>query len=437
MTNGKSPTYSPGGGGGGATGTGGTGGGGAAGQGEVVFTAGTTPNWNIIRFLIDIPSTGDVDNSIVVEFETNGTVERCKLTYNTAASGTLTMQGLNSVPSVIFTAPTITGVNGKKYMISMELNVDGTTVQYQLQYVQITSAAPVSPGYTAVAGSNTMGEVIQVNVNPSGTLAAIAIGQVTVQYGYESLSAVYNAIIGYAGELAATRFLRLCAEEGITAVLVGNATDTPAMGPQPDDTLINVLQQTEDLDRGQLFETMYQFGLGYRTWLSMTNQSPKVVIDYSLSQISPPFQPTEDDQLTRNLITVSRFNGSSYTTSLASGNMSTQSPPNGVGKYSYSITVNAFADNQLPAVAAKIIALGTVDEYRYPQITFNLARTSVQAIFSAIMSLAIGDYAQVINPPSFLTPDNINQIILGFSIQASALQLTFVLNCIPESPFEI
>ena len=434
--NGKTPVYAPGGGGGGACGPSNTGGNGASGQVEILYSAASVPSWNVLRFLLVVPQGGDTDGAIVAQMQTNGSVAKCQLVYNIASTGEITMKGLASGGGTLFTAGPITVVNGQPILVSLELNTIGSTVQYRMQTLSL-SGFNNSTGFASIGGANVLGTVSEVDVDPNSNLVGSSVGHIVVQYVSETITSLTNAINAWAGELAAARFLRLCAEEGVPAILNGNTSDTGAMGPQPDDTLVNVLQQVEDLDRGLLYEPVGQFGLGYRTYTNMTNQSPAVTVDYSLGEMSPPFQPTEDDQLTRNVVTVSRINGSSFLMVQSTGSLSNQNPPNGVGQYAYSIAVNANADSQLSGVAKKIIALGTADNYRYPQVTFDLTRPAVLNIFSALRAMNVGDFLQIINPPSFLTTATINQLVFGFSLTIQGRKYIMGVNCVPESPFEV
>jgi hypothetical protein len=212
------------------------------------------------------------------------------------------------------------------------------------------------------------------------------------------------------------------------------------MGPQIDDTLVNLLQSIESFDLGQVFETRDMFGLGYRTRVNLQNQQPVATYDYSLAQVSPPLQPTEDDQLTRNDATISRQvgqgTGSSARAFLASGPMSIQDPPNGVGDYTYADTVAAFSDSQLLAIAQWIVIIGTVDDYRYPQITIDLTRTANVNHFIDTASIDVGDFFKIINPPSFLTDESIKQLAWGFTETINNYMWLFTFNAVPEAPYE-
>jgi hypothetical protein len=129
-------------------------------------------------------------------------------------------------------------------------------------------------------------------------------------------------------------------------------------------------------------------------------------------------------------------NGSSATARLDTGALSTLDPPDGVGQYTYSIAVNAHADSQLQGVANRILGLGTVDEYRYPQVNFQLSRPEVAELFGSLTLLKAGDHLRILNPPSFLGISTIDLLVYGFTITLSAFQFDIGLNCVPESPFE-
>ncbi|HXJ27549.1 MAG TPA: hypothetical protein VNH17_17680, partial [Streptosporangiaceae bacterium] len=289
--------------------------------------------------------------------------------------------------------------------------------------------------------------VTQVLVNPDGALSGTAVGHLLLQYDFESLGALSGAgnaglgpVSGWNQEKIGHRFGRLCTEQGLQYTLIGDVehgvSTSAQMGPQPDGKILDVLQQLEDLDGGLLCENPALFGLEYRARADMVAQPPALIADYSLAQVSPPFQPVEDDQLTRNIVTVSRVNGSSVTVRDVTSPMSALDPPDGVGEYAYSLTVNAFADSQLAGVAARILTQGTVDEYRYPQVSFQLARPSVRELMGQLTQLGDGDRVRVLSPPGFLGVGTIDLLALGFTMTITSATVAITLNCVPESPFE-
>jgi hypothetical protein len=167
----------------------------------------------------------------------------------------------------------------------------------------------------------------------------------------------------------------------------------------------------------------------------MTAQHPKVIADYSLAHLSPPFAPTEDDLLTRNIVTVTRANGSSATARLDAGALSTLDPPDGTGQYPFSLTVNAYADSQLAGIAARILTLGTVDDDRYPAVNFQLSRAAAAELYAQVVAMIPGDYLRVVNGPADLTSADINQLAFGFSYVISGFRFDVALACVPEAPF--
>lgn len=422
-----------------------SGGNGGAGKVKLTWTPLASPDYNVTRFLLHVPTTGDTNNAVVARVKSSGKVAKLDLVYTTASNGGITLKGYDSVGTLLFTSATLTdlsGINGLLLLVSLELKPGiGGGVAYAFEYQYFTGSLS-SRGHIdtgPVSASGAVGVVSEIDVNPDGALIGSSAGGFVVQYSEEDIGIVSSSVLGgWDGELAGSRFERLCGEVGVSFTIAGDITTTPAMGPQPNDKFINVLQQIEDLDRGLLSESRNSFGFKYRTYSNLTNQKPHLILDYSKAMLSPPFQPTEDDLLTRNIVTVSRLNGSSVVVSLDTGAMSTQDPPNGVGEYTYPISVNAHSDSLLAACANKILALGTVDDYRYPQATLELTRSQLQGVFGIINSLAIGDYTQVLSPPStYLTSSTIKQLVYGFTISAHAKKFTFTLNWIPESPFEV
>ena len=64
-----------------------------------------------------------------------------------------------------------------------------------------------------------------------------------------------------------------------------------------------------------------------------------------------------------------------------------------------------------------------------------MTRSEVANLFNAIPTLDIGDYVQVINPPSFLQSAPISQLCWGFTETLNAYVWTISINTVPESPY--
>ena len=254
---------------------------------------------------------------------------------------------------------------------------------------------------------------------------------------YDPLTDYASPLAGYAGENAADRFTRLCTEEGMGSSIVGTDTDTALMGPQPVQTLVALLQECEDADMGLLYEDRNSLGLIYQTRTNLYNQSPAITLDYSQAQFAQPMQPTSDDQLTRNDVTLTRTNGSQQRADAHRGAYSTQDPPNGIGVYTYSGTVNVQSDGQLPDSASWLVWIGTADQLRYPVLMMDLSRSEAAAYFTDATGLDIGAYMQGLNPPFWLPAGTIDQLCYGFIETLNAFIFTIGMNCVPEQPYEV
>lgn len=259
-------------------------------------------------------------------------------------------------------------------------------------------------------------------------------------------NATYPAIIGPAitghnGETAGRRVERLCHEQDIALHLVGDADDTAAMGPQPVATLLDLLRECEEADGGILYEPREALGLAYRTLASLYNQRVALALTYGATgEVLPPIEPVDDDRGTRNDVTASRSGGSSARYEVTSGPLSTQDPPDGVGRYDHSVTVNVQTDGQLPDQAGWQAHLGTWDEARYPTIRVDLAalgKAGKTTLLDAAAALDAADRLTIASPPPWLPPDAIDQHVEGYSEELAQFTWDMRLNCSPAGPWQV
>jgi hypothetical protein len=350
--------------------------------------------------------------------------------------GNLQLAGYNGSGTLLFDSGSQPfAADNTPMMVSAELTANGSGgATWKLTAIVPGGAAPIAT-FTGTVAAVSVGFISDGYVSPNSDVAFASVGHMTAQTYAPDITVMAPVINGYAGELAADRLLRLAGEENLGFSLTGLDTDTPQMGPQQNDTLVNVLQSCEDMDRGQLYEPRDSFGIAYRTRVSMLGQSPALFLDYTAAELAESLHPVSDDQFTRNDITLTRNNGSSATAALTSGAMSTADPPNGVGDYAYSLTVQAFSDSQLANLAAWMLTVGTVDDDRYPVITVNLARPAVVALFATIATIDIGDFIQITNPPTWLTSMPISQLAWGVTETLNAFVWKVDFNAVPESPY--
>lgn len=273
------------------------------------------------------------------------------------------------------------------------------------------------------------------------TMTSRSFGYITYWDGTGPTAAqIWDAANGFADERAGNRLSRLTTEESLTYQRIGESTTTPQMGIQIQDQLLDILRDCETADMGFLYEPREVLGLAYRDRESLYNQTARLTLDYAQNQLSETLLPVEDDKTIHNDITVKQTYGSTLRTTLDSGSLSTLDPPNGVGRYDESIDVNLYLQDDLPDQANWRLHMGTVDEARYPQISLNLRHSTFTASASAMedaLRLDLGDRLLIQNPPSWVPPDDIELIAVGFSETFGIRERDIVINCVPASPYNI
>jgi hypothetical protein len=259
---------------------------------------------------------------------------------------------------------------------------------------------------------------------------------------WSSAPAVTDFLIaarGYTGELAADRMARIAALSGINLTVIGNNSDTMPMGPQYSESKLTQLRDAEQADMGYLLEPRGGFGLEYRTRVSMVGQAPALTLDYSLGQIVPPFEPTDDDLLTKNDVTVGRREGDSARVQLTTGRLSILDPPMGVGQYHDSLDVNVETDALLPGIAAWMVNLGTVDQARYPSLSVDLGILAGFGLDQAARNIDTGDLLVVTGMDALGVYEDVRLLVLGTgreTISDGGFKHTITWNCAPYQGYE-
>jgi len=404
-----------------------------------LISTSVNPSNELWRFGMFLPSGGDRSvpaGAVLARMTTSGTVARVEVSLGSpAGGGPLVITGYNSGGTQLFTGSSTLSTWGIPMLVQVGLAQSGGNVTWSLR----TMLPGATTANTTVTGSvtGTVDDVTGTVFNLAGKYQGTAVGQSVVIYGNPVITDASAALAGWPGEFAGSRFLRVCAEQGIPAMLTGSATSGTVMGPQVDDTLANVLQQIETTDGGQLFETRIQFGLGYRTRATLANQASAFTLDYAAKQLSAPLSPVTDDALTRNDVTLTNYDGYSVRAYLAAGARSIQNPPNGIGAgYEYTAAVSCTDHSQVNALAQQLLNSGTVSDPRYPSVTVKLARASTGSLFNAVPSAGVGDCLTLANLPAYGGAAAQKQLIWGWTETIGESDWTITFNTIPEAPWE-
>lgn len=399
--------------------------------------------WTGLRFLVKLPAGGATNGQILAAFTWTGSVPRWEVYYSTASGGQIGLRGRDSTGAV--TLDTGVGgpaMNGTLAHVQVGLDqVGGIQFDYNLQIITVGNSTPTI--LSGISFGPTNGVVSSITIAPGKGLPDTVMGQVSLQVAPAAPSdsaALALTVSAYAGETAAARIQRLCGIVNMAFELVGNASDTVLMGVQTTSTVVDLITQAVAADGGRLYEQVAAFGLGYRTRVSLENQASGLALSYSSFNLSEVPTPLSDDQYTRNDITTSRTGGSSARATLTTGPLSILDPPNGVGQYADTATVNVQTDAQLVDQAGWRLHLGTTDEARYPKISINLAHPSIQAsttIRPSVLGLRFGDRITISGMPAGQAPDTVSQLLLGTTETIDNFQHRLSFNCQPESPYRV
>ena len=162
------------------------------------------------------------------------------------------------------------------------------------------------------------------------------------------------------------------------------------------------------------------------------NLTADMALDFNAGDIQPDWQADDDDQQIRNQVTASRPGGSTGATyTQTAGPRGTGA----IGFYSESLSVNVADDAQLYTHAGWRVGLGTVDDFRLPQIPLNFARSP--GLITSWLAAGIGSRITAANPPSELPGGTLDLQVVGYSEYITPRNWAAVLNTVPNRPYTV
>lgn len=401
-----------------------------------------SPNTMQLRFFMHCPDSSSElpDKSIMMDLHNTGTAGLWRIIYDTGGALELRVDDRAYGNIILQAGPFAFDVQDEDLLVSLELTQNGTGVDWKLVTLQVGHTVGLST--TGTLASRTIGRATRAFVDPQKLCAGLTIGHIAVHPVVTTVFDLSSELNAWAGETAGNRISRLCDQEGVPFVAIGNMDNTAMMGPQLPLALLTLLDECADADAGTLFEPIDQTGLAYRALSDMYNQSAVLDLDYSAGQVSDPFEPTPDDQLTNNDVTAQGVDGTSARVVLQVGRMSVNNPtdtPPGVGRYATTPTFNLDGVEQLADRAGWAVAEGTVDEMRFAQITVNLGNPDVRAAGKDVEALAVDvdDLVTVSNPKAGQSPDQVRQLARGYTETLRAGERVLGFNCAPASPYDV
>lgn len=368
----------------------------------------------------------------------NGGVVSATLVLKADGSLRLVLRNASDV-NVVDTAGAVGDLRGENALVWMLFEQVGANINWQ-----IGKAAENEGFVTFLNGTlnnHHYGRFTSIVVGSDGDLAGAGVGHVHIVNGDDSeglWDTVFTSLVAWSGETAGRRIIRLCQEQDVPLVFVGDPDATEPMGRQQSKTLLELIHECADTDMGVLDDHTRILAKRYRTRESIYRQDATLTLDYDAGEPAPPLQPVSDDQHIRNDVTVTREGGSSARSVQETGPLNTQDPvidPLGVGRYDLAVSLSLHSDGQAVDQAGWRRHLGTVDEDRYPSIKVHLGRDP--HLSPAVESLTPGDRVQIINPPDWLPPGTIDQIAQGGRELLSTFNHEVDLVCTPAAPWSV
>lgn len=397
-----------------------------AGPVPIYAATGEMTHW----LLISVPAGGAANGASIARIYTTGGIAYWDLSYVTG--GDIRVRAVDTSDTEVENTVVALDLNGNPYFVALALD---NVIRWTLTAILISTGTVSQTTANVLAAVH--GRTWKMAVNFHRTLTDTAVGHVAVFKELRPTSDLLDDLLARLGEAAGRRIERLCTEESVDFRPAGDLDATPAMGYQLPAVLVDLLRDAETVDGGILYEPRDLCGLGYRTRENLYNQAARLTLDYDRADLSV-IEPTDDDQLIHNDVTVTRVDGSSYRATKDSGALSTQPPPDGIGVYDDQVELSLSADSALPDQAGWRLHLGTVDEARYPQLGLKLARrnfTGNAELAERARAVDVGDRLVVDDPPPWLPPEDITQMALGFTEELGQFTWTIDVNCAPEAPW--
>ena len=389
-----------------------------------------------VAFLMKVPSGGATNNSVICQFKTTGDAALWKLVYTTG--GALNLTGYDSAGvSVVTTGAVAFNVNGKLLDVHLLLDDTGTDISVSIVTYEVGATAGSATTVTYAAANIT--SVTEVAMAPDGLQTTTVFGHIRVENSVTAVFDLQSQVNAWKGEAAGRRIKRLCDEEGVEFVVVGDPHDTAPMGYQTQKTLLELVRECEASDAGMIFEPREYLALGYRTKKSLYSQNAALTLDYASNDLSV-FEPVDDDQTIQNDVTVSRIGGSSARQVDEDSALSVNAPPSGVGKYDTEYSLSLSSDTYLDNHAYWRLHLGTVDEQRYPGFGVELQRsnfTNDAALYADATDVDLGSRVVIENVPTTVAIQDVEQIILGYTEVLSQFNRKLDFNSAPASAYYV
>lgn len=153
-------------------------------------------------------------------------------------------------------------------------------------------------------------------------------------------------------------------------------------------------------------------------------------LDFAAAQVGVPLEPDIDDFTVHNDVTAKRRQGSSAHAVDQDGPLGVDA----IGRHKTRVDVNPESDADLPDHANWHLALGTIEDARFPQVTVDL--DAVPALAAQASAIDVGDLIRINNLPDDLVPDVAELIVLGYSENVPSHRRLITFNTLPATIYQ-
>jgi hypothetical protein len=225
---------------------------------------------------------------------------------------------------------------------------------------------------------------------------------------------------------------RLAEEEGLSVTRTAGRLPVEYVGYQRREQLVSLFESAASADGGLLTEDMRRIGLHYRDRSSLYTQDPVITLSYTAAGLGPDIEPVDDDTSTVNDVTVVRDGGSSARAVQTDGPLSVDR----IGKYDTSIPLSLAHDEQTDPHAYWRLHLGTFDGARYPSVSLILHKPGAQWLIPLVRQLREGDRIRITDLPEWVSHDDVDLIVLGWTEDLDVYRWEITFNCAPAGPYD-
>lgn len=324
-------------------------------------------------------------------------------------------------------------LNGERIILSVLLEKTGDDTDYKFQTINVDDRTLKEKSGTIE--DHTFARISALAVgSASGDLNDTAFGHYVVING-EDESEIWDiaesSLIAWKGEKATDRIERICREYNIPVTIYGDSD--VEMGEQPLGTVLEILRECETADQGVLYDGV-DHGLTYISREQRESVPAAVEIDAGEGELAESFEPVDDDQRNVNEATAKQTGGSSVTVSDKDGSLGVRA----IGRYDEDIEVNVRNSAMLSDYAEWMVHLGTVEGYRYPEVSMDVRAVPGKA--AEIMGLEPSARVQVRHVDDVFPQvygDTVDLLVEGVETEISPYEWTTTLKCSPYAPWRV